>query len=419
MLHQPVETSFLFRLLLLLSSYDTSNTESMVSIMTFSRSLLLAVLALPFVCPLVGLQPAWSQSTPVPAEPDKTNPDSGPMPDIGPIILKKKTVPEEVPPPAPEQPKVKNPDNQTFSLRVDVPLVNLNVNVILDKTRQFVPGLKSPNFLVLEDGVEQKVDAVRTAQTPITAVMLLEFAANSYYLIRDMQNASYSFFQSLRPDDYIAVVTYDMHTHILADFTNNKEIVAQSLQSLIIPGFSDTNLFDALYETLDRTTRIDGRKYIILISSGRDTFSKLTLEKILAKVKATPNVTIFSIGTGGLVNEMRGGSGGMEGGMRDLSVLQAQNQLKTFAQMTGGMYFDPIFQGALPDIFAQINNSIRNQYVVSYRPTNTKNDGTFRHVQVLLIDAEGKPLKMQDEKQKPLKYSVVARDGYKAKLPVE
>ncbi len=386
--------------------------------MTLRRSVLLAALALPSFAPLACLQTAWGQNTP-PATPDNSSPDAGPNTDIGPIIIKKKPAPEEPTPAAPEQPKVKNPDHQTYSLRVDVPLVNLNVNVILDKTHQFVPGLKPANFLVLEDGVEQKVDTVRMTQTPITAVMLLEFAANSYYLINDMQNASYSFFQSLRPDDYVAVVTYDMHTHILADFTNNKEVVAQSLQSLIIPGFSDTNLFDALYETLDRTTRIDGRKYIILIGSGRDTFSKLTLDKIIAKIKATPNVTIFSIGTGGLLNEMRGGTGGMGGGMRDLNFLQAQNQLKTFAQMTGGMYFDPIFQGSLPDIFAQINNSIRNQYVLSYRPTNLKNDGTFRHVQVLLVDNEGKPLKMQDEKQKPLKYSVIARDGYKAKLPVE
>jgi VWFA-related protein len=178
-------------------------------------------------------------------------------------------------------------------------------------------------------------------------------------------------------------------------------------------------MFDALYETLDRLTRVEGRKYVILIGSGRDTFSKLTLDKILAKVKATPNVTIFTIGTGALLNELRGGRGGMGGGMSDLNYLQAQNQLKTFAAMTGGLSFSPIFQGELPDIFSQINNSIRNQYVLTYRPTNTKNDGSYRKIQVLLVDNEGHPLRMQDEKGKSLKYSIIARDGYKAKLPVE
>ncbi len=363
-------------------------------------------------------QPAAQQPAPPSAPP--ASDDAGPQTDQGPIVIKKKKESTEPPPPAaPAEEKVRNPGGATYSLRVDVPIVSLDVSVQLDKTHQFVPGLKPAQFLVLEDGVEQKVDSVRITQTPITAVMLLEFAANSYYFIRDMQNASYSFFRSLKPDDYIAVITYDLHTHILTDFTNNKDVVAQSLQSLVIPGFSDTNTFDALYETLDRVSRIEGRKYIVMIGTGRDTFSKITLDKMLAKVKATPNVTIFTIGTGAFINEMYGGRGGMNGAIRDMNYLQAQNQLKTFAQMTGGLSFSPIFQGELPDVFAQINDSIRNQYVVTYRPTNPKNDGSYRKVKVLLVDNEGHPLRMVDEKGKAQKYSIIARDGYKAKLPVE
>ncbi len=364
-----------------------------------------------------GLAQTPAQATPPKTPPQAPPDEAGPTTDNGTLIIKKKKDEPDTPPPAPEQPKVKNPDGATYSMRVDVPIVSLNVSVILDKTHQFVPGLKAANFLVLEDGVEQQVQTVRTAQTPITAVMLLEFAANSYAYIRDMQNSSAAFYHSLRPNDYVAVITYDLKTHILTDFTNNKEILADSLRSLMIPGFSDTNLFDALYETLDRTSRIEGRKYIILIGSGRDTFSKLTLDKILAKVKATPNVTIFAIGTGALASELRDARGG--GAIGRMDNLQAQNQLQTFARMTGGLYFYPMFEGALPDIFSQINDSIRNEYVLTYRPTNNKNDGTYRKIKVLLVDNEGKPLQMVDEKKKPVKYSIIARDGYKAKLPVE
>ena len=258
-----------------------------------------------------------SASAQAPATPPSTQtPDTGgPTVDNGPIVIPKKKESEEPPAPvAPEQPKVKNPGGETFSIRVDVPIVSVDVSVILDKNHQFVPGLTANRFLVLEDGVEQKVDTVRISQTPITAVMLLEFAANSWYLINDMRNASISFFNTLHPDDYVAVMTYDLQTHILSDFSNNKQVIAQSLNSLTIPGFSDTDMFDALYETLDRTSRIEGRKYIILIGSGRDTFSKLTLDRILAKVKATPNVTIFTISTGALLNELGAG-----GGMRELN----------------------------------------------------------------------------------------------------
>jgi hypothetical protein len=93
--------------------------------------------------------------------------------------------------------------------------------------------------------------------------------------------------------------------------------------------------------------------------------------------------------------------------------------MRTFADMTGGLSFAPLFPTELPDDFSQINNSIRNQYILTYRPTNTANDGSYRKLKVILVDNEGHPLQMQDEKGRPLKYSVTARDGYKAKLPVE
>jgi VWFA-related protein len=377
----------------------------------------LLFLAAALLLSVAGVPTAHAQP-PAPAPsaqaPDQTPDSGGPSVDNGPIVIPKKKESAEPPPPAPAEPKVKNPNGETYSLRVDVPLVTLDVSVILDKNHQFVPGLKTGNFLVLEDGVEQKIDSIRVTQTPITAVMLLEFAANSWFVINDMRNASVAFFSSLRPEDYIAVMTYDLQTHILSDFTNNKQIIAESLNSLTMPGFSETDMFDALYETLDRVSRIEGRKYIILIGTGRDTFSKLTLDKMLAKIKATPNVTIFTIGTGAMLNEMGAG-----GGLREMNYLQAQNQLKSFAAMTGGLSFSPIFQGELPDDFAQINNSIRNQYVLTYRPTNSANDGSYRKIKVILVDSEGHPLEMADEKGKPLKYSVIARDGYNAKRPVE
>jgi VWFA-related protein len=381
-------------------------------------ALALAVSPLAIQAQTASAQPSTNAQQPSAAAPDQTD-SGGPAIENGPIVLPKKKESEEPPPPpAPEEPKVKNPNGQTYAINVNVPEVHLDVSVILDKNHQFVPGLKASNFLVLEDGVEQKVDTIHIAQTPITAVMLLEFAANNWYAINDMENAAVGFFRSLRPDDYIALMTYDLQTHILADFTSNKQVIAEAMQSLTIPTFSDTNTFDALYETLDRLSRVEGRKYVILIGTGRDTFSKITLDKILAKIKATPNVTIFTVGTGQTARIMADGAG-MMGPVRNLDYLQADNQMNTFARMTGGMSFFPRFIGEMPDIFREINESIRNQYVLSYHPTNTKQDGTYRKLRVELVDNEGHPLRMQDEKHKPLKYDVIARDGYHAKQQVE
>jgi VWFA-related protein len=225
-----------------------------------------------------------------------------------------------------------------------------------------------------------------------------------------MRNAAFAFAQQLRPQDYVALMTFDMRTQIQLDFTQNKQLLQQAIDSLRVPGFSETNVFDALYEGLDRLSRIEGRKYIILIASGNDTFSKLTLDKILKKVKASQDITIFTISTGGFMRAVRGDT---------ISQLQADNEMKTFANITGGESYFPRFPGELPDDFAQINANIRSKYELVYRPTNAKQDGSYRKLRVELVDDEGQPLRIQDEKHKPLKYDVIARDGYRAKQEVE
>ena len=391
------------------------------------RSLLL-LLCLVFVtlagAPLsvAQTQPQPQTQTQQPQQPDQAAPDSGgPGADSGAIALpKRKEKPEDVPPPAPAEPKIKNPEGMpNYSLRIEVPEVSVDVGVLLEKTHQFVPGLKPGNFRVYEDGVQQNIIGFKRVEAPITALMICEFAANSYTFIYDMRNAAWAFAQQLRPQDYVALMTFDMRTQIVTDFTQDKRQLYEAINSLMIPGFRETNVFDALYEGLDRLDRIEGRKYIILIASGRDTFSKLTLDKILKKVRTTQDVTIFTVSTGGAMRAMTEGRGGMMGSMRDMDYLQADNEMKTFASLTGGASFFPRFSAEMPEIFQEINQNIRSKYQLIYHPSNAKQDGTYRKLRVELVDPEGHPLHIQDEKQKPLKYDIIAREGYRAKQQVE
>jgi VWFA-related protein len=405
------------------------NTEVVMSTMYpshFRSRRFLAALVL-FGFTALAASPTSRAQNPAPApppqpQPDQTAPDSGgPGADNGPIVLpKKKDQPEDTPPPAPVAPKVKNPEGMAnYSLRIEVPEVTVDVGVLLEKTHQFVPNLKPTNFRVYEDGVEQKIAGFKRVEAPITALLLCEFASTSYYFVYDMRNAAWAFAQQLRPQDYVAMMTFDMRTQIVTDFTQDKRQLYEAINSMRIPGFSERNLFDALYEAEDRLTRIEGRKYIILIASGRDTMSKLTLDKILQKVKTTPDITIFTVSTGGAIRAMTEGRGGMSSQMRDMDYLQADNEMKTFAKLTGGESFFPRFAGEMPDIFQDINTNIRSKYQLVYRPLNTKQDGTYRKLRVELVDDEGHPLRFQDEKHKPLKYDVITRDGYRAKPEVE
>jgi VWFA-related protein len=391
--------------------------------------LLVSLVFLPLASFAQAQDPAPAQQTPQqqPAQQtqqqqDQAAPDSGgPGADNGSIALpKKKDEPDNTPPPAPAEPKFKNPEGApNFSLKVEVPEVTVDVGVLLEKTHTFVPGLKPSNFRVFEDGVEQKITGFKRVQAPITALLLCEFASTSYYFIMDMRNAAWSFAQQLRPQDYVALMTFDLHTQVVSDFTQDKNQLLHAIYDMRIPLFDERDLFDALYEGLDRLDRIEGQKYIILIASGRDTMSKITLDKILKKVKTTPNVTIFSVSTGGYLRAMTEGGPGFRQQLRDIDYDQADNQMQTFARLTGGAWFEPRFAAEMPDIFSQINQDIRNKYELLYNPTNAKQDGTYRKLRVELVDDEGHPLRMQDEKHKPLKYDIIARDGYRARQEVE
>jgi VWFA-related protein len=358
---------------------------------------------------------------------DQQAPDAGgPSGDNGPIALPKKPDnPDTTPPPAPARPEFKNPEGvPNMSLRVEVPEVTVDVGVLLEKTHQFVPGLKPSNFRVYEDGVEQKIEGFKRTEAPITVLLLCEYAARGYMFRVDMLNSAWAFTQQLRSQDYVAMMTFDLNTHIVSDFTQDKKQILEGINILgngvyMPAAFQETDIFDALNESLDRLSRVEGQKYIVLIASGVDTMSKLTLDEILKRVKASHDITIFSISTGGMLLAMTQGQPGMMSGMRDMTYLQAENQMRTFSDMTGGMHFEPRFSGELPDDVKMINENIRAKYELVYHPLNAKQDGTWRKIHVELVDDEGQPLRMQDEKHKALKYDIIARDGYRAKQQVE
>jgi VWFA-related protein len=343
----------------------------------------------------------------------------GPTGDAGPYSIPKKN-PEEAPappPPTPSAPKVEGmPD---YSIKVNVPLVNVDV-LVTTKTGQFVPGLKKDNFRLYEDGSPQEIANFTVSKAPITAVLLVEYGATRYSFMIDALRASYAFANTLSKDDWVAITYYDMQPHILTDFTQDKRAVYGALNQLRIPGFSETNLFDALYDTLDRLDRIEGKKYIILITTGFDSFSRLTLDQITKKVKNTKDVTIFPISVGQIARIL-GGAGNRGAGIHasELDYLQADNEMRTFAAITGGRAYFPRFAAEYGEDFQDIGQDIRNQYSLTYHPTNNKLDGTYRKLKVQVVAPDGGPLKVKDQKGKEQKIDIVARDGYTAKHTVE
>ena len=358
-------------------------------------------------------QPSQKQQDQMPAE------AGGPGGESGSIAVPKKSTSEEPPP----QPKPKPADNPEYSLHVDVPVVTVDAHLMSKDGRPLALPLDiaEQHFKVFEDGVPQKIISVTKSKAAITAVLLVEFASTNYNFMSDALNSSYVFASTLQPQDWVAVVEFDMKTHVLVDFTQDKQAIFGALNLLRIPGWSETNIFDAMYDTLDRLDRVPGHKELVIVASGRDTFSKINLDQILKKVKTTPNVTIYTICTGEAylqrVDAMAGQNPNVSAALMDYT--QAKNQMAAFARMTGGRTYAPRLMGELPDIFREVAQSIRSQYTISYKPTNNKQDGTYRKLKVELVGPDDKPFILRDEKNKDIKYTILARDGYTAKHEVE
>jgi len=111
---------------------------------------------------------------------------------------------------------------------------------------------------------------------------------------------------------------------------------------------------------------------------------------------------------------------GRMGASSELSFLQADNELRTFAKETGGQAFFPRFTAELPNVFQSISHALRTQYSLGYSPNNQTKDGKFRKITVQLVNpGTNEPMRMVNEKGKPVKYTVIAKAGYKAPRAVE
>ncbi len=148
--------------------------------------------------------------------------------------------------------KAKDNSSPDVSFKADTSIVNIDV-AVLDNKGNPIPKIPRGNFRILEDNVPQTVTQYSVGQAPMTVAMVIEFSAKFQRLYGpgwfDTLNAAYTFTRMLKPDDYTAVIAYDLKTEILCDFTNDQSKIGEAMQRLRIPGFSESNMFDALAET--------------------------------------------------------------------------------------------------------------------------------------------------------------------------
>lgn len=296
-------------------------------------------------------------------------------------------------------------DVPVSSLRVDSTLVMMDV-LVTDEDGRILTEVKPGNFRISDNGKLQKLESFAPASAPITVVMLLEYSGASYnYFATKGATWAAQFLGHLEPQDWVALTTFDLRPRVKVDFTHIRYDVRDALMSLGQPLFSEANLFDAIIETLDKLDRVPGRKSIVLLSTGTNSFSSAALDDVLQRLQRT-DTTIFVIGLAEQESIRYIGS--------NISYVQAKSWLTSFAKQTGGIAFFPRFEGELPEIFRGVVGYLRNEYRISFRPPTEMRDGKYHRLKVEIVGADGKPLKVSDERGHRHKVEVYARQGYVA-----
>ena len=337
-----------------------------------------------------------------------TKPSPTPQPGAAPKAPTGQQQPANAGQPASQAPQV--------AIAVQSNVVNIDA-VVTDSDGNLITGLKKQNFRVLDDNQPQQITNFAPSEAPITIVMLMEFSGRmgGYFGYRG-KNWAYNFLGHMNQKDWVAFKTFDLRTNVLVDFTQDKSQIAQAINGLFWPDFHEAILFDAVLETLDQLRDVKGKKAILVIASGYDTFSKHTLDQTFKHLKET-DTTIFCVGMGELLDALGIHEKSLTGPeFAQVNYLQAKNQLNTFAEMTGGYAWFPRFEGEMNEIFNSVAAFLRNQYTIGFTPSAGV-DGKYHKLKVEAVDDDGNLFTTLDKKNHKKKVTVYARQGYTSPRP--
>jgi VWFA-related protein len=292
--------------------------------------------------------------------------------------------------------------------RIDSTLVNVNV-LVTDEDGRVLTGLKRGNFRVFDNGSPQKVIDFAPTSAPITIVILMEYSASSYsYFASKSAVWGTQFLSHLEPRDWVALITFDLRSKVQVDFTHNQFAVRDAITHLGYPQLREVNLYDSLIDTLDKLEGVSGRKSILLLATGQNSISAANLDEVRKRLRNT-DATIFCVGLAEVEDLLYDGG---------INYQLGKNALSVFAKQTGGLAFFPRFEAELPGIFRTVVSFLRSEYTLTFRPPNDIRDGLYHRLKVEIVGADGKPLKVTNEKGRQRKVEVYAREGYTAPIDV-
>lgn len=302
------------------------------------------------------------------------------------------SVSSQTPRTSPPPPRADDDAVRTFEVRLPV--------TVKDKKKNLVTGLSRGDFVVFEDGVQQEVTFFSDEKTnpPLYVGVLMDTSPSTAGKIRFSKEAARNFIYTVTRvrKDRAAFMTFDNEVSLLQDFTDRLDQLDKAVDGVKKTG-SQTALYDAIWQFTDEKLRnAPGRRVIVIITDGDDTFSRADINDAIDIAQRT-ETTIFAISTkAGFLGSVPGVEAGT---VKD----EGDKTLDRLCRETGGEAFYSGDMLALERALQKVSNELKGQYIITYRPQNQEYDGKKRKIEVRFAD-----------KQKADDYRIRTKSEYRA-----
>jgi Ca-activated chloride channel family protein len=286
---------------------------------------------------------------------------------------------------------------------------------VQDPQGKLIPNLHPENFAVYENGVRQRDVTADVAHAAITLSVLLE-GGGRYQTINKMLATEIPYLvhpltDAIVPDDTVGLFAYTDTLRTVAGFPQAHKALEALVTGVPAPGFSEAKLFDALVALFDRMQPVRGRKAILLISTGVDTFSHARFEDAVAAAQRS-DTPVYAISLAGLVERT---SIGATGPITKIDWARTTERMQSLAQRSGGRAYLRDTAIDVPAVYDDIMENLRVRYVLTYASSNP--DAGTAAIHVELVDPKtGAPLRVADAAGKSITPTVrISHDGSAAR----
>jgi len=302
---------------------------------------------------------------------------------------------------------------KTQAIRVSVDRVNVGV-IVTDPAGQFVAGLRREDFHIFDDGVERPLTDFATIEEPAQVLLLIEAGPAVYLLEGDHLQAALAMLEGLSPGDRVAVVKYADGPQALLDFTADKQAVLGAFGQLRFNlGFGSLNLTSSVSKVLEWLSNVQGKKSIVLLSTGVDTSAPNESASMMHRLTVS-DVRLLAVSlAGGLQNPQpikKRKSPAKNFIQATQEFEEADQLLKRMAESTGGRAYFPGNAKDFHSAYGEIAQLVRHEYSLAFVPP--VHDGMVHSIKVR-VDSPRPPA----PNTPALSYRIDHRQAYLAPAP--